>query len=361
MWNKNKYHNPVNDVRKIHFINRVDYKNAGDWYCTPILYYYDYFKHYNIIRHDIGFVNFAEINADDVVILGGGGLFDCTEQFNITINRLLDSCNNVIAWSCGFNTHNERWAFGKNFEPIQFEKMKLTSIRDYNHPSKFEYVPCPSSFIWGKYIGKNMELKRKIGFIGHKDLGDKLGFITDSISNSENINVIAQYILTSEAIITSSYHCAYWSMLLGKKTIIINKFSNKFDYYKYRPGFVNISDDVCANEARKIIEKALEQTTEYTGLYDEACELNDCFFSRVKQIIKKCKIPHTNDYKYLYDLSCGQAWNRLVVQEKLEQKLFDFHEDIYARVNILDKKCKELRKENESLKEIIAEISADRM
>ena len=64
---------------KIHFINRIDLENAGDRACCPLNYYYEYFKQFNLMRHDIDSIKYYEINIDDIVILGGSGLFNVTK------------------------------------------------------------------------------------------------------------------------------------------------------------------------------------------------------------------------------------------------------------------------------------------
>ncbi len=336
-------------LKKLHFINRLDYNNVGDWNCSPLSYYYDYFKQFNIIRHDIDFINYNEIEKDDVVIFGGSGLFDVTESFNKAIIKVLNICDNVIGWSCGFNTHNGRWFQGTEFPKIDFSKFKLLSIRDYNHPSGIEYLPCPSSMAFELFQDHKFNIKRKIGFIGHKDLlGDNYSFV-DAITNNENINRVAEYILSSEAIATNSYHCAYWTMLLGKKAIVINKFSTKFDFYKYKPEFIEIDK----NESRESIDyklnNAFKNAKIYEKIFDEAKLLNDMFFEKVKTIIDTDLLEKNKDYESLYILNCEQAWNRQVGVSKTEEKLFELHEDVYAKLH-------SLRKTNEALREEIERI-----
>lgn len=65
------------NIGKIHFINRIDKDNVGDWICSPLNYFYDYFKKYNLIRHDIDFIDWNEIQREDIVIVGGGWTFVC--------------------------------------------------------------------------------------------------------------------------------------------------------------------------------------------------------------------------------------------------------------------------------------------
>ena len=61
--------NNVIDSRKIHFVNRIDKDNLGDWLCSPLNYYYEYFSKFNIVRHDIDFIDWHEIKRDDIEII----------------------------------------------------------------------------------------------------------------------------------------------------------------------------------------------------------------------------------------------------------------------------------------------------
>lgn len=344
-------------VRKIHFINRLDYNNVGDWSCSPLSYYYRYFKQFTIIRHDIDFINYNEIESEDVVIFGGGGLFDVTTSFNQAIIRVLGKCNTVIGWSCGFNTHNGRWFQGKEFPKIDFSKFKLLSIRDYNHPSGIEYLPCPSSLAFDIFQNHEFKTKRKYGFIGHKDLlGDNYSF-NDALTNNENINRIAEYILSSEAIVTNSYHCAYWTMLLGRKAIVLNKFSTKFDYFKYKPEFIEIDKSESKDSIDSKLELAFEKANVYNKLFEESKKLNDAFFEKVKIIIEETGLDRCKDYESLYIINCEQSWNRLsqfqILKTETETNLEKLHDELFSEINILKQSNEALRDEIASLRERI--------
>lgn len=267
----------MKNVRKIHFINRIDRDNAGDWNCSPLEYYYWFFKNYNVIRHDIGSVDYNEIDRDDVVILGGGGLFNVLEPFNQAINRVLSLCDHVIAWSCGFNTHNEKMPSDIDPTPIDFDKFMLTTIRDYDHPSGIDYLPCPS--VKALIIDKDRKPLRKYGILYHRNLSEINQLPFDSISNNESITRINDFILDSEAIVTNSYHGAYWASLLERKVIVVNKFSSKFDWFKYAPEFTEISLED-KEEAVRVIDCVFEKASVYNGIMEEAEEQNDVFLIR---------------------------------------------------------------------------------
>lgn len=334
------------DVRKIHFINRIDKNNIGDWICSPLNYFYDYFKKYNLIRHDIDFIDWNEIQREDIVIIGGSGLLYVTETFNLSINKLLQKCDTVIAWSVGFNTHGEQWSNGDNFPEIPLDKFKLISIRDYKHPSNLEYLPCPSVFALPSPDSVSVDIKRKFGLIGHKDLPVSLGNLPiEAINNSSSINEIAEFILSSEAVITNSYHCAFWTMLLRRKAIVINKFSTKFDYYKYRPEFVTVSKNDDVATIKEVLDAAYGRAKIYDAAYDEAINLNNGFFEKVKEIILEKGIKEGNDYQHLYELNNSSLWNtqnelnkigRICIRlEELQNNINNLHDELYDVINNL--------------------------
>ena len=330
-------------VKKIHFINRIDKENAGDWSCCPLNYYYEYFKQYNIIRHDIDFIDYNEINRNDVVILGGSGLFDVTYSFNRAINKVLDICDNVIAWSAGFNTHDKQWFQGEDFPKINFQKFTLVTIRDYNHPSGIDYLPCPSVFAFEK--DSTIKPICKYGIIEHKDLPLKFDFVNNRISNKASLVNIEKFILSSEAIITNSYHCAYWSIILGRKAIVVNKFSTKFDYYKYKPQFISVTSEDTSDIVEEKIEEAFMQARVYNQAYDEAVELNNLFFDKVKLLIEEKRIEKNNDYQMLYQTNIQKLWNtqsKLLEIQRLEERLENMqsiinkqHQEVFEAINHL--------------------------
>lgn len=320
----------------IHFINRIDNTNVGDWNCCPLNYFYEFFKCYNLMRHDIDFIGWEQISKEDVVIIGAGGMLNVTQSFNVNINKLLDKCDTVIAWSVGFNTHNEQWFQGDDFERINYERFKLISIRDYNHPSNLEWLPCPIALT--PEVKKKNAILRKIGVIEHKNLSlPELPY--EKISNAYNIDEITDFISTSETIVTNSYHMVYLAHLMNKKAVVINKFSTKFDYYKYKPEFIEkANNELNADD----IEEAAERALMYGSILKEAINLNQMFFLRVKEIIKKKILNEDNSYQHIYQLTRPNFYHEQNSGERvkiidssldiLHNRLTDFHSHIYSVV-----------------------------
>lgn len=270
-------------MQKIHFVQRVASDNIGDWWCSPINYYYDFFNKYSILVHDIDSINWLEIAKDDVVILGASGMLYVTESFNSNINRLLNTCDTVIAWSIGFNTHKER----PINTPVELDKFTMLSIRDYNHESGIEYLPCITCKL--PQLNKKETIQRRIGVIEHKDF--RIDDFKDyqSISNSCNFDLLTSFIASTEIIVANSYHAIYWALLMGKKVVCPNAFSTKFDYYQYEPTFY--SGD---------IELDIRAAKQYPCFLEEAISLNESYFRRVKAIVEdKIQVPNSS-YTHLF-------------------------------------------------------------
>lgn len=347
-------------MKKIHFINRIDWDNAGDWGCCPLNYYLDYFEQFNLIRHDIDFIDYKEIEPEDVVILGGSGLFNVTRSFNEAINKILERCNHVIAWSAGFNTHDKQWFQGTDFPTISMDKFSMLSIRDYQHPSGIEWLPDPSAAAIPKdFLKSQQNTIRKYGVIEHNDLPIKgIGYIEDRIKNSESLYNILKFICESEVVITNSYHCAYWSILLQRKTIVINKWSTKFNYFKYKPEFIESKNEDAVPV--ELLENASKVAQIYVNAYAEAVSMNDAYFERVKKLILELNVPKSKEYQEFYEMTYMKSWNiqsklaevsRLSERmEYLQNAINDLHDELYEVIDRLhDEVYVRINQEHEEL------------
>lgn len=339
---------PFYQRSKIHFINRIDSQNAGDCNCTPLLYFFKYFLKFNILRHDIDYIDYKEILSGDIIIVGGGGLFNVTRSFNSNINKLLSISENVIGWSCGFNHHNDIWSNGENFEDIHYDRFKLLGIRDYNFSKDFNYLPDPSCMLFDQDfpIFRNICIdslqKSDVGVILHKDLIStiKVDKKLDVIMNNYSIELIINFILTHDYIITNSYHVTYWSLLLNKKTCVLNKFSSKFDYFEIKPCFIytNAIDD-------DIIEKIKSFKYSFNNSFLDNCiKLNKKFFKKVCKIIENKKLIKSNDYERFIINTYLHSWNfedRLRIASETIDRLNKEIELQKNKINQLENKINE--------------------
>lgn len=261
----------------LHFINRVDETNAGDRVASPLAHYLDYFSRFPLQRHDIRYIDWDAISSDDVVILGGGGIFDYAEFINRAIRRLLRTGAAVVGWSPGFNTHHEYLAPYRT--EIDFDEFELLGVRDYENPMGLDYLPDVTCKI--PQLRERHEIKREFGIARHKDYEiPHLQF--DSITNESSVEDILTFIGESEVVISNSYHMIYWATLMGKKCVSPGGFSTKFAHFQYPPEFFDPGADdlsLVADRAQRynVLEESIQQTDE--------------FFEKAKRIISDRVAP----------------------------------------------------------------------
>ena len=259
---------PVNRQKAptIHFIHVCEPRNPGDMLCYPYLYFKKYFNHFNCQIHHTKDIKFESVKTRDVVILASGGCFEVLDQFQESINRLLDMCDNVISWGCGHNAHQGRDIYW----PIEFHKFKLLSVRDYNYPGQ-RYVPCVSCM--QPALTQTYALQRRVGIVEHQDF--PIDVAGDKINHIAGFDTLIDFIGSSEIILTNTYHCAYWAMCMSKKVILYQPFSTKFKYFKHHPPVYSgdLETDILATIPPP------------PAFLDECRTLNLDFFQDVKKLI----------------------------------------------------------------------------
>lgn len=253
--------------RSVHFVHCVEFRNRGDMNCCPYFYFSDYFDQFPCMIHNIWDVQFSAIRHDDIVILGGGGLFDCLDGFQETINRLCYVCRNVIAWGVGHNTHEDRQLYWQ----VEYERFRLLSVRDYDYPGQ-SYCPDVSCMMKG--LERRQETRRRIGLISHQEYDIELPF--EKITHKDRLEVILDFIAGSEVLVTNTYHCAYWGMLMGKKVILYKPFSSKFRWLRHKP--VVWSGD---------LEADVQASRAFPGFMEESRDITLKFFARVRNIVEE--------------------------------------------------------------------------
>jgi hypothetical protein len=277
---------------KIHFISHLEKTfvaaNVGDWVCSPYTYYPDFFSRYTCVFHSHWNIVWQEIDRGDVVILGGGGQLDNSDELNEQINRVLRNCENVIIWGSG--TH--RYSRGNMFEmkqaelPIQYEKLKLVGVRDYQHPSGLPYLPCASCMhpAFTRVLNTPINVERKIGAI-RSALEDSFAVsgTPSFMDNSQPLEKILRYVRESEIILVSSYHGAFWSQLCGRKVVLPESrlCVDKYKYFRHKPAFFAGS----TYDEQQLTD--LVAPFQIAGDFLAECQsLTNQFFDKVKALIQ---------------------------------------------------------------------------
>lgn len=246
--------------------------NAGDRIASPLTHYFEYFSRFRLRRHDIRYVNFEMIHPEDVVIIGGGGIFDYAEFINRTVNRLLDTGAAVIGWAPGFNTHRE---YQRSFDTtVDYDRFHLLAVRDYENSQGIAYLPDVTCKL--PQLQQQFQVRREFGIARHKDFPLSIPGI-ESIDNSGDIDEIIQFLGETEVVIANSYHMTYWATLLGKKCLNPAGFSSKFESFEHPPTFFDPAVDDLADVATK---------ARTYDVLDAAVAQTDDFFTKVKAIVE---------------------------------------------------------------------------
>jgi hypothetical protein len=266
--------------KNIYFVNVNFIGNAGDYWSSPLKYYtfpegYHY-KHLHFIdvsnQLKEAVPNQETLIKNQLVILGGGGLVTTKGNYVNDTTEYLIKENKVITWAIGSNT----------MAPIDWQLYKhknliLATSRDINWEADIEYLPCVSCK--HPVFNKKHTSPSGIGIIEHPHY--KIPISGDKISNNESIENIVDFISSKEYIITSTFHGFYWSQLLEKKVVVYvepgKKINSKFLYSKHRP--------LVCDESNYL--DVLENVSIPIGLLKESRKLNDNFYHRVCQEIKR--------------------------------------------------------------------------
>ena len=296
----------MSKVQKLHFIHHLDNENIGDWMASPLNYFSDYFvNRYSIVYHTLEYIKWNEISPDDAVIFGGGGLLENESLIQEWINRLLDSCGCVIGWGVGFHKRDEHVPV---LPDIDYSRFSMITVRDYDHPAKLEYLPCVTCML--PQLSKKSDIKREIGVINHKSYElVESGF--PILDNTAGIYEMTDFIAECETILTTSYHAAYWALLMGKKAVIAYAWANKFKYFKCKP---LILDEVSLETVSAAMSG--EGGKAYPGWLDECINLNLTFFERVKNNLENYIID-TNTPETVVNQLKQQEWVMLAMNRRV--------------------------------------------
>lgn len=281
---------------KIHFVHHLEKRhvpaNLGDWICSPWYYFAAYFARYSCVLHADWAILWHEIERGDIVIFGGGGLLDNSDALNRVLNRLLACCDTVIIWGAGTHRYAPGNIFGKPTasEPIAFERAALMGLRDYNHPSGLPYLPCVSCLHEAfTPPAVPVEIARPVGTITSAlETGFAVRGLPSCVSNADPIGQLVQYIRASQTILVSSYHGAYWAMLLGRRAVLpASRLGvDKYRYFRHPVGIYD-KDDFDAEAITQIAE-ALPAPD---GFLEESRQLTLDFFARTRTLIEERLLP----------------------------------------------------------------------
>lgn len=250
-------------------LHRIDPKNAGDFYSAPHLYF-DKLKNTQLDIFDYKSPDkkvtnkWIESISQSSLIIGGGGLLNrgSFEKQLKAFEHLTEKNKKTVLWGVGHNSKNPKDFREMPSYNIDPNKFGLVGTRDFNSPG--EWVPCVSCL--HPVFDKKYISKQDIGVIFHKKTLKQKSITSKfkeypTTSNTTDLESLVEFIGSSDTVITDSYHAMYWSMLLGKKVVVIPNSSKFFDF-KYSPvisSFDNCLEDVSkANSISGVLEECRE-------------------------------------------------------------------------------------------------------
>ena len=204
--------------------------NIGDLYSSIYRIYPNIVDNYEVmcLHNDIqkDYITKEKLKGK-IAIIGGGELIDLKDEWNSKINFIIENSKKIYFFGAGYNNENSIVKTKINFNHNNIAKI---GIRDINN--NYGFVPCPSCLLLEKY--KNNKNLRKYGIVEHcqKKIPNIYG-ISEKINmiykNDKSIDTILEFISSTENLIVNSYHAYYFSVLLGKKVLLYENWSNKFN------------------------------------------------------------------------------------------------------------------------------------
>ena len=172
---------------------------------------------------------FTEAVTRRPLIVGGGGLL--TPYFLPALEYINHSAQRpVILWGVGHNYPNRStWRADFDSPAFSVSSFALVGVRDWN--TRFRWVPCASCL--SPLFDVPREPVRRIGFFLHANEPAELGYFSrkypasDIMTNFGDFAETLDFIGTSEAIVTNSFHGAYWATLLKRRVVALPT-SSKF-------------------------------------------------------------------------------------------------------------------------------------
>jgi hypothetical protein len=183
----------------------------------------------------------TNLEVDDirgnVVILGGGGLIGYP-FFSPSVERIKGFASAVIGWGLGYNVHGETtadWQSHKN-------GYALLGIRDYGE--RQDWVPCPSCM--SHFFDNPPTPLREVVFYYHHDTYLEFKSLAGEVPSLNNcvvsIGEAVEFLASGSVVLTTTYHGAYWTALLGRKVVVLNPCSSRFYGMGFPVSFSSATD-----------------------------------------------------------------------------------------------------------------------
>jgi SAM-dependent methyltransferase len=270
-------------------------------------------------------------SSTDIIILGGGGLFD-GDFFRHEIDYVRRLSGLKIAWGVGINS----WWAGSYASMMQayaipHDGFDLVGVRDYGTP--FEWVPC-ASCMHDVFDNQAPSPQYDVVAYLHHDTSNLFGPIYDYLpggqilDNTADLSSVIRHLASGALVLTNSFHGAYWAQLLGRRVVAF-PFSRKFYHFRFpmplchprdwrshsRMAFSEPAALPTSREAnQRFAEMALERINEWHGKLLSRQPRHQELQGKSKMI---SDTPHASQHAQEVPLADTNFTNAELVQSKL--------------------------------------------
>ena len=165
---------------------------------------------------------------------GGGLLYTRFQSYFKTLREYRKSGNigKLIAWGMGQQSYNlDNLDNLAKFEYNSYlDSFDLSGIRDYGQA--LPWLPCASCM--HPAFDRPRKIKHELVVFSHKKFQVNIPGLPRLTNANQSFEQVLDFLGSGETIITSSYHGAYWGILLGRKVLAF-PFSTKFYTFKHLP------------------------------------------------------------------------------------------------------------------------------
>jgi len=258
--------------------------NLGDNMSPPHLYFSDLGSGHQ----SVDIARELPLSSGDTVIIGGGNLMakDYGWYDKILGMTQVDGAN-VIGWGLGAQLVSGSRPTDASMYSEAINGFNFIGLRDYgvdgfaDGRTNKRWVPCAScmSPIFDEV--KYNPTHRDVGVYEHMDVKVDPAYkakVADGVAkknDNPNLRDVLSYLASSEVVVTTSFHGAYWATLLGKKVIVCSegrgRVKSSFYSLKHTPTF-------CTGD----VEADIAAAKRYPEALEESRKANRDFYELVK-------------------------------------------------------------------------------
>ena len=261
---------------EIIFLGRTG-NNIGDNFCSPYLYFRQHFPRSRYLEIHLGNWETRRLRnklllspilmRSRLLIVGGGGfigLYFFKEDLKYWSSAPF--CPKIL-WGPGHNTTNILAVDSENPSMSDYGQLKRfdkVGIRDWG--VGYNWVPCSSCMNpeFSKPVSENAGIVAAL----HGDTRTSATFIdalvgpakdpVDIIFNDGSPEPYFDKLRNAKAVVTNSYHAAYWATLFGKRVAVVGG-GSKVRMLKHRPALASVDDWIQRLEEAECYPHALEE------------------------------------------------------------------------------------------------------